>query len=149
MCGLQILKLSKQMDYLIYISTATQPLNDDELKEILVKSQQNNSRDGLTGMLLYGEGTFVQLLEGDTAMLSKTYERIKKDKRHINISKLDEDSNDQRLFPDWSMGYKLMSADDMSEIKGYVDSTVTKQWDKREHHPALAFLKSFAEINDL
>ena len=51
------------MNYLIYISTATHSLNDDELKEILVKSQENNLRDGLTGMLLYGEETFVQLLE--------------------------------------------------------------------------------------
>lgn len=137
------------MDYLIYISTAIQPLSDEELKEILVTSQENNSRDGLTGMLLYGEGTFVQLLEGETDALKKTYERIKRDKRHKNLSMLDEDSNDQRLFPDWSMGYKLMSPEDMSEVKGYVDSSITKQWDKREHHPALAFLKSFAEINDL
>lgn len=137
------------MNYLIYISTATHSLNDDELKEILVKSQENNLRDGLTGMLLYGEETFVQLLEGDADVLNRTYGRIKNDKRHKHLSKLDEGSNDQRLFPDWSMGYKILSSHDMPAIKGYVDSSGTKEWDKREHHPVLAFLKSFAEINDL
>ena len=137
------------MDYLIYISTAVQALSDEELKEILVISQENNSRDGLTGMLLYGEGTFVQLLEGEVGALNETYERIKADQRHKNLSKLDEGVTELRLFPDWSMGYKVISPDDMSEIKGYVDSNEAKEWDKREYHPALSFLKSFAEINDL
>ena len=137
------------MDYLIYISTAVQALSDEELKEILVISQENNSRDGLTGMLLYGEDTFVQLLEGEANALNETYERIKADQRHKNLSKLDEGVTELRLFPDWSMGYKVISPDDMSEIKGYVDSNEAKAWDKREYHPALSFLKSFAEINDL
>ena len=137
------------MDYLIYISTAVQALSDEELKEILVISQENNSRDGLTGMLLYGEGTFVQLLEGEANALNETYERIKADQRHKNLSKLDEGVTELRLFPDWSMGYKVISPDDMSEINGYVDSSQAKEWDEREYHPALAFLKSFSEINDL
>lgn len=137
------------MDYLIYISTAVQALSDEELKEILVISQENNSRDGLTGMLLYGEDTFVQLLEGEANALNETYERIKADQRHKNLSKLDEGVTELRLFPDWSMGYKVISPDDMSEINGYVDSSQAKEWDKREYHPALAFLKSFSEINDL
>ena len=137
------------MDYLIYISTAVQALSDEELKEILVISQENNSRDGLTGMLLYGESTFVQLLEGEAGALNETYERIKADHRHTNLSKLDEGVTELQLFPDWFMGYKVISPDDMSEIKGYVDSNEAKEWDKREYHPALSFLKSFAEINDL
>jgi hypothetical protein len=137
------------MNYLIYISTAIHLFNEEELKAILVQSQENNSKDGLTGMLLYGEGTFVQLLEGEADALNKTYERIKSDKRHKNLSKLDEGVTELRLFPDWSMGYKVMSPDDMSEINGYIDSSQAKEWDKREYHPALSFLKSFAEINDL
>ena len=137
------------MNYLIYISTAIRLFNDDELKEILMKSQENNLKNGLTGMLLYAEGSFVQLLEGEADQLNETYEKIKADKRHKNLSKLDEGKTDSRSFPEWTMGYKLITPTDMSEFKGYVDASVAKQWDEKGHHPALIFLKSFADINNL
>ena len=52
------------MFYLIYVSSAIKLMHDDELLLLLEKARENNSRLGITGMLLYKEGNFMQMLEG-------------------------------------------------------------------------------------
>ncbi|RZK79560.1 MAG: BLUF domain-containing protein [Pedobacter sp.] len=137
------------MKYLIYISTASKIMVEDDLKEILNISQQNNKKNNLTGMLLYGEGSFVQLLEGDADQLDETYNTILTDERHKNVFKLDEGDIEARFFPDWTMGFKVISGQDMSEFEGYADTASVKQWDGKGYHPVLEILKNFADINNL
>ena len=50
---------------MIYTSAATKPISPKELQELLVISRRNNIRDGITGMLLFEDGTFLQVLEGE------------------------------------------------------------------------------------
>jgi hypothetical protein len=49
---------------IVYVSAASEPFSDQQLKELLQKSRQNNVAAGITGMLLYKDGTFMQTLEG-------------------------------------------------------------------------------------
>jgi hypothetical protein len=107
------------MHRLIYVSTAKQLLNTDELVEILTKAKEKNSRLGITGMLLYKEGNFMQLLEGEEKIVRDLYETIRLDVRHHDaIILLDEPAED-RLFADWSMGFKDLSDPELESLPGY------------------------------
>ena len=50
---------------LIYVSNARKLLSSDDLLELMTASRHFNETVGITGILLYCEGCFMQLLEGD------------------------------------------------------------------------------------
>jgi len=58
-----------------YISKATQSMSEDDLEEILRISRENNGRLGITGMLLYGNNTFVQILEGEEKAVNELIDK--------------------------------------------------------------------------
>lgn len=95
--------------YLLYVSKVARAMDDDELVDILTESRRNNERDDITGLLLYKEDTFMQLLEGPHQAVSNTFDRIERDPRHTKISVLVEGSVDARRFARWSMGFSEMS----------------------------------------
>jgi len=134
------------MEYLIYISTAKKLLTQSELTNILEVSRTNNQINNLTGVLLYSEGTFIQLLEGEAEPLHKTYEAILKDPRHKNIIKLTEGHIDERSFPDWTMAFRALNAAELESIEGYLNPT-TAVFDHEEKHPGIAMIKTFAAHN--
>ncbi len=92
----------KQLKQIIYSS---RPLgfDKDTVKQILVSSSKNNPRVEVTGLLIYSEDLYLQLLEGPTPALEETFSKIKSDRRHHNIIVLKEDFTDCRLFASWTM----------------------------------------------
>lgn len=134
------------MEYLIYISTAKRLLSEQELTEILTVSRENNAKNNLTGVLLYSEGTFIQLLEGEAEPLKLTYEAILKDERHKNIIKLTEGTIDERSFPDWTMGFRTLNAFQLESIGGYLNPGKAV-FDNEDTHPGIAMIKTFAANN--
>jgi hypothetical protein len=104
---------------LVYVSAATQPFSPSELDALLEKSRRNNLRDGITGMLLYRDGDFLQVLEGPEAAVRATYARIGRDRRHGGFILLDENHVEQRAFSDWAMGFRRLSVAEQPE--GFVD----------------------------
>jgi hypothetical protein len=136
------------MKYLVYISTAYRLMNQDELLDILVVSRKNNQKNKLTGMLLYGEGTFIQVLEGDESTLEKTYKTIEADGRHKNVIKMAEGVIEKPNFPDWSMGFKTANAQDLVELGGFTDpKSLDKMWNQNEANMVLGMMKTFANAN--
>lgn len=106
---------------LVYKSFETSPFGEADLKKLLMHSRMRNPEAGLTGMLIYDRGTFLQMLEGDMAPLFNTYARVERDPRHKDISVLLRDPNTaERAFGHWSMGYAGGPAA-ASILKGYVD----------------------------
>ncbi|MGY0217542.1 BLUF domain-containing protein [Endozoicomonadaceae bacterium StTr2] len=94
------------MYYMIYISTATTLMTEEELTSILETARHNNASNNITGMLLYSNGTFMQVLEGeDRDKLQALYQTIEQDKRHHSIIRMIEGETRKRQFPDWSMGF--------------------------------------------
>lgn len=89
----------------MYRSAARIPFGQTELTDLLRWARSNNTKQGLTGMLLYDEGSFLQVLEGEREPLVTLYERILADPRHTDITKLLEREIDRRLFGDWKMGF--------------------------------------------
>ncbi|RYZ85777.1 MAG: BLUF domain-containing protein [Proteobacteria bacterium] len=94
------------MIYLMYTSVATKPFSEDELTELLTQSKANNQSQGITGLLLYREGLFMQLLEGPEEAVHDCYRRICADPRHKDILLLLEKSSSGRLFGHWAMAFE-------------------------------------------
>lgn len=94
------------MHRILYISTLRAPLDSEELDELLAKSRRNNAAAGVTGLLVLGGRRFLQLLEGEKAVVDRTYERIARDPRHFALVKLNDKPVDARAFGKWSMGFE-------------------------------------------
>lgn len=132
----------------VYVSFATVPFDEPALDALLKKSRDNNRRDGITGMLLYRDGDFLQILEGEEESVRGAYRRIGRDSRHGRILMLDESDIAQREFGDWSMGFRRLRRDDMPE--GFVDF-FDRRFDAAaivdRRGEALQFLSSFRALS--
>lgn len=106
---------------LIYTSVASQKMTDNDLKELLKKSRENNSLLDITGMLLYLDPFFIQVLEGDEMMIDKAFDTIKEDPRHYKVSIIYKKLIPSRLFPDWTMGFNKVNRESIEKIEGYSD----------------------------
>ncbi len=108
-----------QTSFLIYVSIATQPFTETELLDLLTKSRKNNAAVGVTGMLLYKEGKFMQLLEGEEAQIRRTFEKISRDPRHHHVITLLQGQEDARVFAEWQMGFADLDHAAAEAIPGY------------------------------
>ena len=76
-----------------------------ELNNLLEASRIHNKAKGITGLLLYIEGDFLQIIEGEDWDINNLYGNIVLDKRHKNIICVNDEKIEKRQFPDWSMGF--------------------------------------------
>lgn len=104
---------------IVYSSSASDTFTEAGLPDLLVQSRENNARLGLTGMLLYRDGHFLQLLEGDDDVVRDRMDVIAGDLRHRHISTLLEVNIEARQFPDWTMGYGAIAPGDIDLVPGY------------------------------
>lgn len=94
-----------------YASAGTVDFSDEDLVELLAKSRSNNAAAGISGMLLYHEGSFLQVLEGPEEAVEDLYERICKDRRHTEAILLFRRVHDHRQFDNWTMGFHRVSTE--------------------------------------
>ena len=106
---------------LVYASAATRAFEPTELAQILAKAGRHNLRAGITGMLLYVEGSFFQVLEGDRQVVHRLYDKILVDPRHCQAIKLVEESIEKRTFSQWSMGFARVTRTELAKIPGLND----------------------------
>ncbi|EHQ28768.1 BLUF domain protein [Mucilaginibacter paludis DSM 18603] len=137
------------MNYLIYISTSIKLFTDADLKNLLTQSRLNNSKHGITGIILYNKGTFFQVLEGEEEQLTITFEKIKHDPRHKGIIIMKTGTVSRRNFPEWSMGFTTTVPDSFSTLPGFVDpAKMNFIYDYNMDHPAINLLRSFTLNNN-
>lgn len=103
----------------VYISSARTGFTAEDLAALLGECRTQNRRRGLTGMLLYNEGRFIQALEGPEFMVRATMERIADDPRHHDVEVLAEEEVKGRQFPSWSMGYRQIDDVESKTVPGY------------------------------
>ncbi len=101
---------------LIYASRAQRLFSMHEFMDILRKSQEKNLQNGLTGVLAYGDGYFMQIIEGDRRLVSQTYSRIVNDDRHCDIELLDFSGCTERYFAAWSMQHQCVRTDILTQL---------------------------------
>lgn len=106
---------------LIYCSAARKRCGPGELVRILDHARLNNARCGVTGMLLYADGSFFQVLEGEEATVDALFESISRDDRHGGVTLIIREPVSRRSFGDWTMGYAEPSVQDMDAIVGTND----------------------------
>jgi len=104
---------------LIYSSVATDSFDDDALADLLAQSRTANARNDVTGMLLFRNGYFLQLLEGPDAAVRGKMATIKTDPRHTKVTMLVEELIEERQFPEWTMAFAPTSEADLDDVPGY------------------------------
>ncbi len=106
------------MEYcIVYLSSSSGLLTDDTLAHILKHSQAKNRAQGITGILLYLNGSIIQVLEGEEERVKALYNVINRDPQHNQVIKLYSGSIEYRSFADWSMGYKTLSTTEFNHLR--------------------------------
>ena len=90
---------------LVYVSRAMNPMTQGELLGILRQARTHNTSARLTGILLFRDSTFLQLLEGRQDRVEQVYGSICADSRHHDVTRVWTRQQKDRQFPDWSMGF--------------------------------------------
>ena len=101
-----------------YRSKAIASLSEGQLHDLLVTSQANNRRSGLTGLLIYDEGQFFQWIEGEPERLDTMWGAIQRDQRHTNIELIGRQSVPLRFFGDWDMRLSVRGPDHFGKPEG-------------------------------
>jgi hypothetical protein len=140
--------MNSPLHSVVYVSTATRPFSPAELNELLSLSRERNQASGITGMLLFKDGCFIQAFEGEKEAVRNLQLRIERDPRHHNIVVLMNGPIDQRDFSAWTMGFKHLSDDDVHRQPGF--SEMLKMFIRQgrcsmDTSFAIKLLRSFAQ----
>lgn len=104
-----------------YVSCTSQPMSAEELLSLLHECRTNNEKLGVTGMLLYGNGTFLQVIEGEDKVIDALVDRICEDQRHAAVEMLKRKEIAERQYAEWSMGFDEVSDEELEGIEGLLD----------------------------
>ena len=131
---------------LIYRSRATRPFSEEELSELLRRSRAYNELVDVTGVLFYGDGTFVQILEGDATVIRSIFsDRILKDWRHYMARIIHLGPIQDRKYHDWKMAFKTLAPEKMKKLTGYMDLDAYESQMGTEN--LQGFLKTLSEFS--
>jgi hypothetical protein len=131
----------------VYVSSAIVLFTDHDLQGLLEVSRRRNAESGLTGLLLYVNGNFIQLLEGEKEAVFATRDRIASDSRHRGMIVLLEDFSEKRDFPDWSMGFEALDPMAAADLPGLSDFLRGKVGAEVRNSSALRLLEFFRDLN--
>lgn len=137
------------MYHLIYTSYAVRPFSDKELKDLLIEARANNFTNKITGMLIYLQQRFIQVLEGDKNKVMELLDVIRHDPRHNKVNIILEGNSRTRIFRNWSMGFKSLDTQKFTELSGYSDPQqfFSSHPATEQTHPVLLFLQIFYRKN--
>lgn len=136
------------LQHLIYVSTARRELSNAELETLLESCVRHNLQNNISGVLLYGPGNFIQVLEGEAEAVAETYQRILDDPRHHHLIEILLEDIERRSFANWRMGFTRLDDEAIRKQPGFVDVYGPDFQPKRlAERPALAMnmLLSFRE----
>jgi len=97
-----------QLYSLTYMSSAVRLPTEAEINHLLTRARIRNEREQVTGILLYDEGSFFQVIEGPKDGLERVYSAILADPLHRDVLELLYDPIDKREFEGWSMAYRAV-----------------------------------------
>ncbi|MEN1784958.1 MAG: BLUF domain-containing protein [Bacteroidota bacterium] len=137
------------MHSLVYRSVASDSFTRPEIYSMLSRAKDYNAEHGITGCLLYHNAYFLQLLEGDEAKVMDLFERISKDERHHQLTLVESNSINERMFKTWSMAFHDYGQNGLSaplkleQINTFLNDT------KIYHQKSLPVLKFFSNVKDI
>ena len=101
------------LSQLVYVSTRKPMCTQEEIDKILDSCKRNNPGLNITGVLLYSDTKFIQLVEGDAKVIMGLYDKIKLDNRHSNPMMISYGPIKEKTFPSWHMGTKNLKGDQL------------------------------------
>ena len=99
-----------------YLSQATPNFSSIDLLHLLEQCHANNPKRGLTGLLIFGNETFLQTIEGEEHVVDEVLGKIAKDTRHTKFQVLSRQSIDHRQYSDWAMGFEKLTEKTISDV---------------------------------
>jgi len=103
--------------YLLYFGIARKEFEDKDFDLLLAQARARNESLGITGKLLYCEGTFIQLLEGSAVAVKAVYNSISHDHRLIAVKKITTGTVAERYYQNWSMAFKEVGIQEINEME--------------------------------
>ena len=103
---------------IIYSSESSTPMEAEELEEILEHARRGNARSGITGALVYVDGVFLQLLEGEKDRVQSLMQKISKDVRHETVTVLKAGDIPAAAFAEWTMAYLSATPEQVAKWAG-------------------------------
>ena len=104
---------------IVYTSTAADSLSRADLMELLQGSVRRNARAGITGLLLYHDGIFMQVLEGEEPAVISLFSKISRDPRHHHVIPVIHEPVEQRHFPNSAMAFRDLGTAELRQLPGY------------------------------
>lgn len=132
---------------LVYRSQATTIFTRQELPELLHRARLKNQQQHLTGLLLYADHQFMQVLEGPEPALSALYAQIQADPRHTNVCTLSYEPIETRAFPDWRMAFASTDTAVLEQATGYLRLTAVPGFAAHPPQVLWQLLRHFAQLD--
>ena len=105
-----------------YISDSIQYESLKNLENLYLKASANNFRKSITGILIYTNNNFLQVLEGEENVVNETFKIISLDIRHRNIFKIIDTTIEERIFEDYNFGFTTINKKkELDELYEYLD----------------------------
>lgn len=104
-----------------YISKQARQLTEGEIDSLFQFILDFNSKNQISGILLFNQGIFLQVLEGDSSVLKRLFKNIRNDTRHRNILTVLEQRIEERIFAEYKAGFSILkSKTDLQNLNGYL-----------------------------
>lgn len=116
----------------VYASAATVMFKPEDLDALLRRSRDKNAARNISGMLLYHEGSFLQVLEGEADAVDALYEQISMDRRHGGVIRMLRAEIEERTFGEWSMGFVDTKGLDPDTLDGFSGMLSARRGDLQE-----------------
>jgi hypothetical protein len=97
------------LSQLVYVSNRKVNCTEEEIGKILASCKKNNPSLQITGVLLYSDTKFIQMVEGDAKVITGLYDKIKLDNRHSNTMMISYGPIKEKSFPSWHMGARKIA----------------------------------------
>jgi hypothetical protein len=91
-----------------YVSSAVLQFKESDLQDLVEQCQANNKRLGVTGVLIYCDGNFIQVIEGPDLVTYALFDGIKRDIRHRDVTTINVEPLEAREFHGWAMAYNII-----------------------------------------
>ena len=109
------------MKQLVYISRSIKLMKSADLLPLLGQARERNTSCDITGMLLYKDRSFIQLLEGPEEHVNDVFSSILADKRHMKVKTIVDMPVSERSFSQWSMGFHSLDENPIDLPAAYTD----------------------------
>ncbi len=105
-----------------YVSTCDKNLKDIDIHNLLNFVKEHNNNNNITGILMYSEGNFFQIIEGEKKTIIDLFEKIKLDSRHYNIIKIFSRESSNKAFSEYDSSFIIVgdTLDSSTEFRSFL-----------------------------